>query len=105
MLVPKKDFTAINPEVHDPTNDASLLVKPAFYDKQKPLHEEDIILCINEREYTSWFLAEVNCICPNEVEVAYYTTPKPLMEGYSTATLHERIDDLLKARFRKTWYV
>jgi hypothetical protein len=27
------------------------------------------------------------------------------MEGYATAALHARIDDLLKARFRKTWYV
>jgi hypothetical protein len=27
------------------------------------------------------------------------------MDGYTTATLHQRIDDLLKARFRKTWYV
>jgi hypothetical protein len=96
---------AINPEVHDPTNETPLLVKPAFYNKQKPLQEEDIILCKTEKEDTSWFLAEVNRIFPDEVEVVYYTTQKPLMEGYSTATLHERIDDLLKARFRKTWYV
>jgi hypothetical protein len=88
MLVPKKDFTAINPEVHDPTNDAPLLVKPAFYNKQKPLREKDIILCKTGREDTSWFLAEVNRIFPDEVEVVYYTTPKPLMEGYSTAALH-----------------
>ncbi len=27
------------------------------------------------------------------------------MEGYATATLHQRIDDLLKARFRKTRFV
>jgi hypothetical protein len=40
-----------------------------------------------------------------QVEVAYFTTPKPLMEGYATATLHQRIDDLLKAGFRKTWFV
>jgi hypothetical protein len=105
MLVPKRDYMAINPEVHDPTNETPLLVKPAFYNKQKPLQEEDIILCKTEKEDTSWFLAEVNRIFPDEVEVVYYTTPKPLMEGYSTATLHERIDDLLKARFRKTWYV
>ncbi len=77
MLVPKKDFTAINPEVHDPTNYAPLLAKPAFYNKQKPLREEDIILCKTKKEDTSWFLAEVNRVFPDEVEVVYYTTPKP----------------------------
>jgi hypothetical protein len=84
---------------------APLLIKPAIYNKQKPLREEDIILCKTEKEDRSWLLAEVNCIFPDEVEVVYYTTPKPLMERYATAALHARIDDLLKARFRKTWYV
>ncbi len=27
------------------------------------------------------------------------------MEGYTAATLHQRVGELLKARFRKTWYV
>ncbi len=105
MIVPRKDFIAINPEVHDRINDAPLLVKPAFYDKQKPLREEDIILCKTEKEDASRFLAEVNRIFPDEVEVVNITTPKPLMDGYATAALHVRIDDLLKARFRKIWYV
>ncbi len=51
------------------------------------------------------YLAEVTKIFPDEIEVAYYTTPKPLMEGYANSTLHQRIDDLLKAIFRKTWFV
>ncbi len=105
MLVPKKDFTTINLEVHDPTNNAPLLAKPAFYNKQSPLREGDIILCKTEREDASWFLAEVNRIFPDEVEVVNFTTSKPLMEGYATVALHEQIDDLLKAQFRKTWYV
>ncbi len=107
MLVPERDMSAINPEVHDPTTVTPNLAKPAFHARKQPLplREEDIILCKTEKDDTFWCLAEVNRIFPDEVEVIYYTTPKPLMEGYTTATLHQRADDLLKARFRKTWYV
>ncbi len=101
MLVPEKDMSAINPEVHDPTTGAPSQAKPAFHTRKQPLREEDIILCKTEKDNISWCLAEVNRIFPDEVEVVYYTTPKPLMEGYTTATLHQRVDDLLKARFRK----
>ena len=105
MLVPEKDMNAINPEVHDPTALAPNQVKPALHIGKQPLREEDIIICKTETEDTAWCLAEVSRVFPDEVEVVYYTTPKPLMEGYTNATLHQRIDDLLKARFRKTWYV
>jgi hypothetical protein len=57
------------------------------------------------RAKTKYLHFEVSKIFPDEVEVAYYTTPKPLMEGHANATLHQRIDDFLKARFRKTWFV
>jgi hypothetical protein len=39
-----------------------------------------------DKEDTSWYLAEVTKIFPDEIEVAYYTTPKPLIEGCATAT-------------------
>jgi hypothetical protein len=77
----------------------------SFPHQEEPLREEDIIICKTEKDDTSLCLAEVNRIFPDEVEVVYYTTPKPLMGGYTTATLHQRVNDLLKARFRKTWYV
>jgi hypothetical protein len=102
MLVPEKE---INPETHDPTITPPNQVKPSIHVRGKLLAEEDLILCKTDKEDTSWYLAEVTKIFPDEIEVAYYTTPKPLMEGYATATLHQRIDDLLKARFRKTWFV
>jgi hypothetical protein len=104
MLVRERNMSAINPEVHDPTTVTPNLAKPAFHTRKQPLREEDIILCTTEKDNTSWCLAEVDRIFPDEVEVIYYTTPKLLMEGYTTATLHQRVDDLLKARFRKTWY-
>ncbi len=102
MLVPEKE---INPETHDPTIIPPNQVKPSIHVRGKLLAEEDLILCKTDKEDTSWYLAEVTKIFPDEIEVAYYTTPEPLMEGYATATLHQRIDDLLKARFRKTWCV
>jgi transposase InsO family protein len=105
MLVPEKEMQNLNPETHDPTIAPPSQAKPSLYDKTKPLTEEDIILCKTEKDDTSWCLAEVSRIFPDEAEVVYYTTPKPLMDGYTTATLHQRIDELLKARFRKTWYV
>jgi hypothetical protein len=105
MLVPEKEMQNLNPETHDPTIVPPSQAKPSLYNKTKPLTEEDIILCKTEKDDTSWCLAEVSRIFPDEVEVVYYTTPKPLMDGYNTATLHQRIEDLLKARFRKTWYV
>ena len=105
MLVPEKDMSAINPEVHDPTTVAPNQAKPTLHTEKQPLREEDIILCKTENDDTAWCLAEINRVFPDEVEFVYYTTPKPLMEGYTTATLHQRIEDLLKARFRKTWYV
>ena len=105
MLVPEKEMQHINPETHDPTITPPSQVKPSIHVRGKLLAEEDLILCKTDKEDTSWYLAEVTKIFPDEIEVAYYTTPKPLMEGYATATLHQRIDDLLKARFRKTWFV
>jgi hypothetical protein len=79
MLVSERDMSAINPEVHGPTSVTPNLAKPAFHTRKQPLREEDIILCKAEKDDTSWCLAEVNRIFPDEVEVVYYTTPKPLM--------------------------
>jgi hypothetical protein len=105
MLVPEKEMQRINSETHDPTITPPNQVKPSIHVRGKLLAEEDLIPCKTDKDDTSWYLAEVAKIFPDEVEVAYYTTPKPLMEGYATATLHQRIYDLLKARFRKTWFV
>jgi hypothetical protein len=82
------------------------MIPRSLHLRGKLLAEENLILCKTDKDDTSWYFAEVSKIFPDEVEVAYYTTPKPLMEGYATAAaLHQRIDDLLKARFRKTWFV
>ncbi len=64
-------------------------MKPSIHVRGKLLAEEDLILCKTDKDDTSWYLAEVTKIFPDEIEVAYYTTPKPLMEGYATATLHQ----------------
>ena len=81
MLVPEKEMQRINPETHDPTITPPNQVKPSIHVRGKLLAEEDLILCKTDKEDQ-----EVTKIFPDEIEVAHYTTPKPLMEG--TQPLH-----------------
>jgi hypothetical protein len=88
MLVPEKEMQDINLEMRDPTITPPNQAKPSIHVQGKTIVEEDLILYKTEKDDTSWCLAEVSKIFPDEFEVAYFTTPKPLMEGYATATLH-----------------
>ena len=88
MLVPEKEMQRINPETHDPTITPPNQVKPSIHVRGKLLAEEDLILCKTDKEDTSWYLAEVTKIFPDEIEVAYYhsqTTNGGLRNRYTSS--------------------
>ncbi len=44
-------------------------------------------------------------IYPNEIEVTYFSTPRPNLESYETGSKEQRLETLAEPRFRKTWYI
>jgi hypothetical protein len=69
------------------------------------LHDEDLILCKTDLTDTEWYLAEINKIYSDEVEIIYFTTPIKVVENYIEQSMEQRSENLRSARFRKTWFI
>jgi hypothetical protein len=42
---------------------------------------------------------------PDEIEVTYFSTPRPSLDNYETSSKDQRLETLSEACFRKTWYI
>jgi hypothetical protein len=96
----------IDPLTLDTTHIQLSNTKPKLYNKNYQLQEDNLIICKTEEDTdTEWCLAEINRICPEVIEITYYTTPIAQLEDYNTANKEQKIGVLKNARFRKTWYI
>jgi len=108
MIVPEKHFPTGNKEAlitYDPTKDPDL-TKPRRYKKDEgPPTEGEIIICNESPKEHGWFVAEVTRRKPNEIEVKYLSTFTPPLEDHDIETLDIKVERILKARFRRTWFI
>ena len=79
--------------------------KPKLHVNGDEIREEDLILCKTELTDTEWYLAEINKIYSDEIEVVYFTTPAKSAENYIERSIDEKSENLRSARFRKTWII
>ncbi len=57
---------------HDPTMEGLAKITAKAYDKDDALQEGILILCKTQKEDKAWYLAEIDKIYPDEIEVTYY---------------------------------
>ena len=105
MLIPEKRMHDAGTRDYDPTMEGRAKTNAKAYSKGEPLLEGDLILCKTEKQDKAWYLAEIDKIYPDEIEVTYYSTPRPNLESYETGSKEQRMETLAEARFRKTWYI
>jgi hypothetical protein len=105
MLIPEKRMHDAGTRDYDPTMEGLAKTNAKAYDKGDPLFEGDLILCKTDKQDKAWYLAEIDKIYPDEIEVTYYSTPRPNLENYETGSKDQRMETLAEARFRKTWYI
>jgi hypothetical protein len=74
--------------------------KPKLHTNSAELREVELIICKTELTDTEWYLAEINKIYADEIEVIYYTTPIKSIE--IDQSIDSRYENLRNARFRKT---
>jgi hypothetical protein len=105
MLIPEKRMHDAGTRDYDPTMEGLAKTNAKAYSKGDLLLEGDLILCKTEKQDKAWYLAEIDKIYPDEIEVTYYSTPRPNLENYETGSKEQRMETLAEARFRKTWYI
>jgi hypothetical protein len=105
MLIPEKRMHHTGTRDYDPTTEGLARSSAKAYSKSDPLQEGILILCKTEKNDKGWYLAEIDKIYPDEIEVTYFSTPRPSLENYETSSKDQRLERLSEACFRKTWYV
>ena len=105
MLIPEKRMQHPATRDHDPTMEGLVKIIAKAYDKDDALQEGILILCKTQKEDKGWYLAEIDKIYPDEIEVTYYATPRPGLDNYETSSKEQRMEALGEACFRKTWYI
>jgi hypothetical protein len=89
----------------DATDSRGSGTKPKLHTIGAEIREEDLILCKTELTDTEWYLAEIDKIYANEIEVIYYTTPANTAENFIEQSIEQRYENLRTARFKKTWII
>ena len=102
-LIPEQTMLEIDVTTFDVTDSRESGTKPKLHVNGDEIREEDLILCKTELTDTEWYLAEINKIYSDEIEVVYFTTPAKSAENYIEQLIDERSEKLRSARFRKTW--
>jgi transposase InsO family protein len=105
MLIPEKRMQQPGIRDHDPTMEGLAKIIAKAHDKDDTLQEGILILCKTQKEDKGWYLAEIDKIYPDEIEVTYYATPRPSLDNYETSSKEQRMEALGEACFRKTWYI
>ncbi len=67
---------------------------PKFHTIGAEIREEGLILCKTELTDTEWYLADIDKIYANEIEVIYYTTPANMSENFIDQSIEQRYEHL-----------
>ena len=102
MLIPEQTMLMIDVTTLDVTGSRESGAKPKLHTNGAELHEEDLILCKTDLTDTEWYLAEINKIYSDEVEIIFFTTPIKVVENYIEQSMEQRSENLRSARFWKT---
>ena len=105
MLIPEQTMLTIDVTTFDVTDSRESKTKPKLHTNGAELHEEDLILCKTDLTDTEWYLAEINKIYPDEIEIIYFTTPIKVVEKFIEQSIEQKSENLRSARFRKTWFI
>jgi hypothetical protein len=105
MLIPEKRMHHTGTRDYDPITEGLARSSAKAYSKSDPLQEGILILCKTEKNDKGWYLAEIDKIYPDEIEVTYFSTPRPSLDNYETRSKDQRLETLSEACFRKTWYI
>ncbi len=82
MLIPVQTMLMIDVTTLDVTDSRESRAKPKLHANSAELREEDLILCKTDLTDTEWYLAEINKIYSDEIEIIYFTTPMKIVENY-----------------------
>ena len=105
MLIPEQTMLTIDVTMLDVTDSRESKAKLKLHLAGADLREEDLILCKTDLTDTDWYLAEINKIYPDEIEVIYYTTPIKVVDNFIEQSMEQKSENLRNARFRKTWII
>jgi hypothetical protein len=105
MLIPEKRMHQTGTRDYDPTMEGLVRSSAKVYSKSDPLQEGILILCKTEKNDKGWYLAEIDKIYPDEIEVTYFSTPRPGLDNYEASSKDQRLETLSEACFRKTWFI
>jgi hypothetical protein len=105
MLIPEQTMLTIDVTTLNVTDSRESVAKTKLHTSDDKLHEEDLILCKTDLTNTKWYLAEIDKIYSDEVEIIYFTTPIKVVENYIEQSMEQRSENLRSARFRKTWII
>jgi hypothetical protein len=91
MLIPEQSMLEIAVTKLDVTDSRESGAKPKkLHTIGAEIREEDLILCKTELTDTEWYLAEIDKIYANEIEVIYYTTPANTAENFIDQSIDQR---------------
>ena len=102
MLIPEQLMLEIDVTTLDVSDSKESGAKPKLHTNGAELHEEDLILCKTDLTDTEWYLAEINKIYSDEVEIIFFITPIKVVENYIEQSMEQRSENLRSARFWKT---
>ena len=68
-----------------------------------PIEEGEHIIIKDTKDSKTWYCARVLEKLPDRIKVSYYTTTTPSLAKYSKATLGDRLSNIKKAVFLRTW--
>jgi hypothetical protein len=102
MLILEQTMLMIDVTTPNVTDSRESGAKPKLHTNGAELHEEDLILCKTDLTDTEWYLAEINKIYSDEVEIIFFTTPIKVVENYIEQSMEQRSENLRSARFWKT---
>ncbi len=105
MLILEQSMLEIDVTKLDITDSRKSDTKPKLHTIGAEIREEDLILCKTELTDIEWYLAEIDKIYANEIEVIYYTTPANMAENFIDQPIEQRYENLRIARFKKTWII
>jgi hypothetical protein len=71
--------------------------------RKNVLKEGEIIILKDDPEAKDWYCAEIRSILVDRIEVNYFTTQTPALEGYDKCSEEIRIERLADALFLRTW--
>ena len=102
MLILEQTMLMIDVTTLNVTDSRESGAKPKLHTNGAELHEEDLILCKTDLTDTEWYLAEINKIYSDEVEIIFFTTPIKVVENYIEQSMEQRSENFRSARFWKT---